>query len=494
MVNQKKQINYSGDFRKNPVYNFAFSIDDFFNPVIGEVRYNPSLNALTWFDGVNEQSHFSAKLSNFQPPDSDVFWNNFKITNVASPTQNGDVANKLYVDTSLARLRSWKELLLIPEQLSNTNKCVLQSTVFYLAGNASIGDTFIITDGITTEVFTFVLSRVNPFEVTLGIDGNASLTNLVNAINLDSVLWQSVLKTNLNSINTIDGYVSIISRKDQLNPSYNDRIFGVFADQSATKTIHFTNQVDYSSSLVIQMPSIDPNVKTFGIGRTTFDLVPNETHSVRSEDTKLYIYDSDSMLWQVIQASTYLANAPISLVSNTFFLNYLKGLTVVSGNLEVKLNANSGLTKSNGVGLDELSIVVDNSTLEILTNILQVKDLGITTNKIANNSVNENKLTVSVAGNSLTGGNGLPLNVNKTLVPYYYSFTITGDSINDTFTLIHGANTNKINVTVINESTGENEEVFWKRNNLDPNNKVDIVFNPVPVSGLIYTIIVTTFG
>ncbi len=59
----------------------------------------------------------------------------------------------------------------------------------------------------------------------------------------------------------------------------------------------------------------------------------------------------------------------------------------------------------------KIAVQVDASTIEISSNALRVKDAGITLAKLASASVDENKLTASVAGNGLTGGAGSALAV-----------------------------------------------------------------------------------
>lgn len=79
------------------------------------------------------------------------------------------------------------------------------------------------------------------------------------------------------------------------------------------------------------------------------------------------------------------------------------GLTKVG--FDIRLDASSagaGLGFSTGV----LSVNVDDSTIEINTDTLRVKALGITTNELAATSVTAAKLGSDVAGTGLTGGNG----------------------------------------------------------------------------------------
>lgn len=99
-------------------------------------------------------------------------------------------------------------------------------------------------------------------------------------------------------------------------------------------------------------------------------------------------------------------------------LNEVKGEVVTAG---------TGLTKSgtdirvgdgstgdiNGINraAGDISAAVDDSTVEISANLIQVKNLGITTGKLAATCVTAAKLGSDVAGDGLTGGNGSDLDV-----------------------------------------------------------------------------------
>lgn len=67
----------------------------------------------------------------------------------------------------------------------------------------------------------------------------------------------------------------------------------------------------------------------------------------------------------------------------------------------------NGLTITNGV----LAVNVDGVTLEISADSLRIKDLGVSTAKIANAAVTETQLATSVAGSGLAGGGGTALSV-----------------------------------------------------------------------------------
>jgi hypothetical protein len=93
-----------------------------------------------------------------------------------------------------------------------------------------------------------------------------------------------------------------------------------------------------------------------------------------------------------------------------------------------QITAGTGLTKSgntihigngstgniSGINrtADQIAAAVDNTTIEIASNLLQIKDLGVSTAKLAATSITAAKLGADVAGDGLTGGNGSDLDVD----------------------------------------------------------------------------------
>lgn len=80
-----------------------------------------------------------------------------------------------------------------------------------------------------------------------------------------------------------------------------------------------------------------------------------------------------------------------------------------SNGLGLKMDAAGALSKGSG----GVSVNVDNSTIEIATDALQVKDAGITAAKLASDSVDENKIvsTALATDGALNGGSGTKLSV-----------------------------------------------------------------------------------
>ena len=72
------------------------------------------------------------------------------------------------------------------------------------------------------------------------------------------------------------------------------------------------------------------------------------------------------------------------------------------------VSAGAGLTKTG----NQLDVNVDDSTVEVSNDTLQVKDAGITSAKLANVSVTTAKISTAVAGDGIAGGNGVALSVD----------------------------------------------------------------------------------
>ena len=70
--------------------------------------------------------------------------------------------------------------------------------------------------------------------------------------------------------------------------------------------------------------------------------------------------------------------------------------------------AGAGITQAAG---GELDVNADGTTLEVVADAVQIKDLGVGTAKLAATSVTAAKLGSDVAGDGLSGGNGANLDV-----------------------------------------------------------------------------------
>ena len=112
----------------------------------------------------------------------------------------------------------------------------------------------------------------------------------------------------------------------------------------------------------------------------------------------------------------------VGLKINSDFFEYN-----ITNQLTPKDNSIS-LDKLTTEALDTLSVNtnVDNDTIEIHAGNLRVKSEGIDTLQVAPSAINEYKISTSIAGNGLSGGNGIPLSLN--INPSEFEFI--GDKLN----------------------------------------------------------------
>lgn len=145
---------------------------------------------------------------------------------------------------------------------------------------------------------------------------------------------------------------------------------------------------------------------------------------------------TDPINWSKFSSITFIGGDMISLTGNTISVDLAttSGLEStnpgnVAGQLRIKLEAaNPSLrfSGSNEIGIKfdpagalaagaaGSAVQVDNTTIEISSNALRVKDAGISLAKLASNSVDENKIvsTAMDAAGAILGGSGTKLKVN----------------------------------------------------------------------------------
>jgi hypothetical protein len=103
------------------------------------------------------------------------------------------------------------------------------------------------------------------------------------------------------------------------------------------------------------------------------------------------------------------ASAAATIAAGAVTLSKMASASVDENKIvSTTMSATGAITGGSGT---KLAVAVDASTIEIATNALQVKDLGISTAKLAATSVTAAKLGSDVAGSGLTGGNGSALDV-----------------------------------------------------------------------------------
>jgi len=229
-------------------------------------------------------------------------------------------ASKAYVDSVAVQSRSWKEILLVAEQLlDGASGGVLQAILIAFDSQPTANDTFIITDGTTTETFTFKASESAAFDVAIGATAADTLANLIQAINDDSTLWSGVDTTGLD-----DYFASAYANQGVIYrtavSSNDDRVYGSSTTATQIKVVEFvTGGIDdYSSGAGTEgnLPAADPSAKRFGFARTFANLVTVETHPI-AEDISTWTWDEDDNLWRQTDSSAITAGAGLDRSGST---------------------------------------------------------------------------------------------------------------------------------------------------------------------------------
>ncbi len=228
----------------------------------------------------------------------------FKLTSVAAPEDGTDAANKDYVLSQVVGGRTWKEIVLVSNQLlAGAAGGVLQAMLASIVTKPTATDTFILTNGTTTETFEFVATEEDPFDVAIGASAAESQTNLIAAINDDSTLWSAVATTGLDAYFAATYATQfVVYRTATATSALNDRIYGVQTAPDGIKVVSFAGTMqDYAidSGTEASIPASDPAAKRFGFGRAIAALQSNEIH-LSAEDNSQRTWDTDDQVWQQI--------------------------------------------------------------------------------------------------------------------------------------------------------------------------------------------------
>lgn len=230
-----------------------------------------------------------------------------------------------------------------------------------------------------------------------------------------------VIATGLEDGDTLDGVTLAtgdrVLLKDQTDPTENG-VYIVAASGAASRSLDMNLSAEFPGAYIL----VSNGTANQGKG---YVFTVAEDFVLGTDDVTLVQFSSSGAVIGGDMISVSGSTVSVDLATTSGLESTNPGNN--AGQLRIKLEASNPtlrFTGSNelGVKLDAagaiatgasgLATQVDNSTIEINTNALRVKDAGITLAKLASNSVDENKLTTSVAGNGLAGGGGTALSVN----------------------------------------------------------------------------------
>lgn len=117
-----------------------------------------------------------------------------------------------------------------------------------------------------------------------------------------------------------------------------------------------------------------------------------------TDDTGSDVIDTDALTFvQTSGAGQITAGTCMVKIGNTFHI----GTSGTTGDI-------NGINRS----ADNIAAAVDDTTIAIVSNLIQIKDLGVGSGQLAATSVTAAKLGSDVAGDGLSGGNGSDLDVD----------------------------------------------------------------------------------
>lgn len=336
-----------------------------------------------------------------------------------TPGSSTAAASKGYVDSLTTLGRSWKELILVPEQLvAGGTGGINQAFLIALDVDLASGDTFIITDGVVGgglgETFTAVAAAPAAFQFIAGSGITTTLTNLVATINADSTLWNAVLTTGLDSYFSGTNDPQVVIYRQTPSTSNVDRCYGVIASaQSDLQVVNFgASPQDYATTDTLQaaLPATDPTTQYAGFGRLFATLFAGETHRA-ADNSASYTWDGDDQVWQKTSAGDVLDGAGLAFTGNTLNIGDVnRGIQVNTDDLE--LDASEVAETSGGLkaGASSWQLAVEPADFAGTG----LEDDGSDNLRLAaqgNGIAGGAGSTLSVDPDSTTGGNIQPVNV-----------------------------------------------------------------------------------
>lgn len=284
------------------------------------------------------------------------------------PVLGTDAANKQYVDEAIVSGNTWKEILLHDDQLlPGSSGGVLQAMLFAFAANLTATDTFILTDGTTTETWTAVAGAPAAFQFQIGGSAAATLTNLVAAINNDSTLWSAVETDGLDAYFASDPASQMVIHRTLVTIA-DDRAYGTISGgQADVRAVEFaTGAQDYrqASGTESDLPGADPAAKRFGVGRLFANLNGGDTHRIANDNTA-FTWDSDDEIWQQTATGSGITEGDgIDITANKISVDVAIATVEQQYGGLVKNRTNDG-TGTAGADAGHLAIQTDDSDLII---------------------------------------------------------------------------------------------------------------------------------
>ena len=237
-----------------------------------------------------------------------------------------------------------------------------------------------------------------------GTDGGINLTvnnDLSQYSNASSLFFDTVgngLSSNSSTVSAVDG-TGIVVNANGIHANLTNYTAQAIGPNTLTSVTNrtYSVQVDASDKLVVNVPWVDTDTDTTYSAGTLLDLSGTTFNVDLSEATEASITNGDYLLFLDGGATGTAAKE-----SFADFATYMAGAGMTSANSVINVVGGDGIT----VNANEVEVTVDGSTIELSatngTGSVRVKDLGITTGKLANGAVTEAKRSRTVASTSVS--------------------------------------------------------------------------------------------
>ena len=317
-----------------------------------------------------------------------------KAFNAVDGTAPQDYVTKKQLDDAVISGGTIKEALLVAQQLSSSEGILGASKIVFNNQPVS-GDVITISDGVTTRTY----GAVSGGDVQYAIGGTPAdtLTNFIAAVAGDGagLAQNSVTSTNFGEIAPTVGILI-----EDATSGAGLRVYGTWATQADVQFVDFTGESDYTSKVVVNLPTTDPGATNFGLRRVTADLIDGEIH-LMLEDNALYSWDATNTQWNLLSGGGSIpdaTSAPGGGVKGKVTADEDFGLLITTGILTVKTAATGSI---NFDGSGDLQVLLDGTTLQSTGSGLSV--LGVPANFTVDGVATSANVTAANL-NTLTAG------------------------------------------------------------------------------------------
>lgn len=235
------------------------------------------------------------KLNNFAIPDGDINMNNKKITNVATPVSNNDVANKNYVDDSLTFINLGTFVKVALSQNLTTSEKFIADGGFLVSNDIPDITSDKITD-FDIKVKTIKLNEMTIPDLSLNLNSQ-KIINLLDPVDDQDAVTKKYMSDNVGSLISSVRLDELAIPTNDLN--INNNKLTMVADPIADKDV--VNKLYMETHISNQFPTITGGdftkvtVNTKGLITGNSSLIPDDIPTLTVSKLSDYISETERL-------------------------------------------------------------------------------------------------------------------------------------------------------------------------------------------------------